>query len=198
METILAIKLKDAVITLSDRNSGRSIVKMKEDEDKSIVLGGSKLLLACGEAGDRIQFSEYIQKNLNLYNLRNGYELSTLATAHYIRGELATALRQSPYQVNLILAGHDNIDGPSVHFIDYLGSLQTMNFAVHGYAGYFLLSLLDKYYREDQTVEDGIKLLRMCVTELKTRFIVNTRYLAKVVDANGIRIVELDLDSAAK
>lgn len=28
METILAIKLKDAVITLTDRNSGRSIVKV--------------------------------------------------------------------------------------------------------------------------------------------------------------------------
>jgi hypothetical protein len=43
-----------------------------------------------------------------------------------------------------------------------------MNFAVHGYAGYFLLSLLDKYYREDQGVEDGIKLLR-CVQKKKER-----------------------------
>jgi len=197
METILAIKLKDAVITLADRSAGRSIVKMKEDEDKGHKLDDHKLLLATGEPGDSIQFCEYISKNIALYNLRNGYDLSTRAAAHYIRGELATALRSNPYQVNLILAGHDKEDGPSVHFIDYLGSLQTMNFAVHGYAGYFLLSLLDKYYREGQTVEEGILLLKMCITELKTRFVVSTRYLVKVVDENGIRIVDIE-DTPAK
>ena len=192
METILAIKLKDAVITLADRNSGRSIVKMKDDEDKSHPLGKHKLILASGEAGDRIQFCEYVSKNVALYNLRNGYDLSTRATAHYIRGELATALRQSPYQVNLILVGHDKEEGPGVYFIDYLGSLQSMNFAVHGYAGYFLLSLLDKYYREGLSVEEGKVLLKQCVTELRTRFIVSTRYLAKVVSENGIEIIQFE------
>jgi 20S proteasome alpha/beta subunit len=49
------------------------ILQMKDDEDKIFPLGKHKLMLAAGEAGDRIQFCEYISKNIALYNLRNGY-----------------------------------------------------------------------------------------------------------------------------
>lgn len=123
------------------------------------------------------------------------------------------------------MAGWDKEEGPGVYFIDYLGSLQSMNFAVHGYAGYFLLSLLDKYYTEGLNVEvwglatllfvilyntqtmvgncwwlllqEGKELLRKCVTELRTRFIVSTRYLAKVVSEKGIEIVHFEGEDVA-
>jgi len=190
METILAIKLANAVITLADTSAGRSIVKMKDDEDKTLILDEHKLLLATGEPGDRVQFCEYIAKNISLYAMRNDYSLSTPAAANYIRGELARAIREGPYNVNVVLAGVDK-DVPHVYFLDYLGSMQQMNYACHGYAGYFLLSLLDKYYREGLNVEDGVKLLDLCVKELKTRLVVNSSYIAKVVDKDGIRVVPL-------
>lgn len=35
-----------------------------------------KILLLCvGEAGDTVQFAEYIQKNVQLYKMRNGKNL---------------------------------------------------------------------------------------------------------------------------
>lgn len=74
-------------------------------------------------------------KNENEHVIRGRYDLSTRAAAHYIRGELATAIRQNPYEVNLVLAGYDKEEGPSVYFLDYLGSLQQMDFTCHGYAG---------------------------------------------------------------
>lgn len=49
----------------------------------------------------------------------NDRALSTKAAAHFLRGELAEALRQNPYYVNLLLAGVDS-DGPSLYYIDYL------------------------------------------------------------------------------
>lgn len=51
---------------------------MKEDEDKSFPLGEHKLMLAAGDPGDRIQFCEYVSKNLALYSLRNGYPSSPI------------------------------------------------------------------------------------------------------------------------
>ncbi len=60
------------------------------------------------------------------------------------------------------------------------------------FAGYFLLSLLDRYYKEDISVEEGAKLLKMCITELRTRFTISAQYLAKVVDKDGIRILPLE------
>ena len=47
----------------------------------------------CGEAGDTVQFVEYIQRNVKLYTMRNGIELSTEAAAHFTRRALADALR---------------------------------------------------------------------------------------------------------
>eukprot|EP01113_Clastostelium_recurvatum_P007483 TRINITY_DN1349_c0_g1_i1.p1 TRINITY_DN1349_c0_g1~~TRINITY_DN1349_c0_g1_i1.p1 ORF type:complete len:214 (+),score=42.60 TRINITY_DN1349_c0_g1_i1:102-743(+) len=193
MEALVALKLKDAVLVLADSSVGRSIVKMKEDEDKIVELDGGNLMAVVGEHGDRIQFADYIARNIHLYNLRNGYPLSTKAAAHYIRGELATALRRNPYNVNLLFAGIDKIHGPSVYYMDYLGSLQSMNFAVHGYAAHFLLSLLDQRYKDDMTVEEGLELLRKCVDELQQRFLISAKFRAKVVDADGIRSIPIGI-----
>ncbi len=42
----------------------------------------------------RVQFSEFIQKNIALYHFRNGIPLSTAAAANFTRNELAVALRK--------------------------------------------------------------------------------------------------------
>eukprot|EP00958_Prasinococcus_capsulatus_P011439 scaffold1136_cov399-Prasinococcus_capsulatus_cf.AAC.3 len=90
-------------------------------------------MTAVGEAADRTRFSEYIQKNLSLYKFRNSSKLSTFATANFIRGELATALRQGPYQTNLIVAGWDEKEGASMYWMDYLACMHKQNTAAHGY-----------------------------------------------------------------
>lgn len=48
----------------------------------------------CLQAGDRVNFVEYISANVRLYALRNGAQLSTKAVANFTRSELATALRK--------------------------------------------------------------------------------------------------------
>lgn len=46
-----------------------------------------------GESGDTVQFAEYIAKNIQLYKMRNGYELSPKEAASFTRRNLADALR---------------------------------------------------------------------------------------------------------
>lgn len=46
-----------------------------------------------GESGDTVQFAEYIAKNIQLYKMRNGYELSPKEAAMFTRRNLADALR---------------------------------------------------------------------------------------------------------
>jgi 20S proteasome subunit beta 4 len=88
-----------------------------------------------------VQFAEFIQANIQLYSMRNGMELSPAATANFVRGELATALRsRRPYTVNLLLGGYDKIaDKPTLYWIDYLASLAPVPYAAHGYAQYVYL-----------------------------------------------------------
>jgi len=150
----------------------------------------NKLLAASGPPGDKAQFCSYIEKNINLYNLRTGVPLSTHAAANFIRGELADALRSNPYNVNILFGGMDK-DGPSLYFIDYLASMSKMDFGCCGYAGYFTLSILDKNYKKGMNLEDGMKLIHTCIQELRTRFVLNTAsFMIKVVDKKGSRIVE--------
>ena len=190
MDSLIGIVGDGYVLLAADSAQGRSIVMMKGDEDKILNLDPFKMVAGAGDHGDKVQFTEYIQKNLALYNFRTGIPLSTKAAAHYTRGELATALRKNPYNVNMLFAGFDSDEGASLYFIDYLASLHKMDFACQGYAGHFLLGLLDKYYKKGMSLEEGLQLIQLCVDQLKSRFIINApSFVIKVVDKNGIRIL---------
>ena len=98
---------------------------MKSDQDKFCQLSDKLVMAVSGESGDTSQFAEYIQKNIQLYKMRNGYELSPSAAANFTRRNLADYLRsRTPYQVNLLIAGFDSETGkPELYFMDYLASM---------------------------------------------------------------------------
>ena len=60
-DSILGMAGKDFVLLAADASAGFSIIVMKHDEDKIMKLDDSKLLAACGQNGDRVQFCEFIQ-----------------------------------------------------------------------------------------------------------------------------------------
>jgi 20S proteasome subunit beta 4 len=101
-------------------------------------------------------------------------------------------LRKGPYQANLLLAGWDKNHGASLYYIDYLASMHKVNKAAHGYASYFTLGAMDKYWRPNMSLNEAVDLLKKCVHELRTRFIIGQpSFIVKVVDANGIRTLDL-------
>jgi len=190
MEFLIGIKFNDFVIMAADQTDARSIVVMNDEEDKFVKLSNNLLLGVVGEAGDTAQFSEYIAKNVQLYKLRNGYELSPSAAAHFTRRNLAESLRsRSPYNCNLLLAGHDSTTGQNhLFYMDYLATSTELPYCAHGYGSFFTLSTLDAYYRPDMSLEEGVALLQKCIAEVAKRFIVNLpKYQVRIVDKTGIR-----------
>ncbi|KAG9355592.1 hypothetical protein JZ751_000430 [Albula glossodonta] len=93
MEYLIGIQGPDFVLVAADNVAASSIIQMKHDYDKMFKLSEKILLLCVGEAGDTVQFAEYIQKNVQLYKMRNGYELSPAAAANFTRKNLADYLR---------------------------------------------------------------------------------------------------------
>jgi len=137
-------------------------------------------------------FSEYVGKNLTLYAINNDMTLSTHATANFVRTELATALRRGPYQTNILLGGYDADAGASLYFLDYMASLQKVPFGAHGYCSNFCLSIFDREWKPDLTVDEGLEIMRKCKSELATRFLIaQPKFLVKIADADGVRVVEL-------
>ncbi|MGH0174022.1 UNVERIFIED_CONTAM: hypothetical protein FKN15_075340 [Acipenser sinensis] len=139
----------------------------QRDHDKMFKLSEKILMLCVGEAGDTVQFAEYIQKNVQLYKMRNGYELSPAAAANFTRKNLADYLRsRTPYHVNLLLAGYDEQAGPALYYMDYMSALAKAPFAAHGYGAFLTLSILDRYYKPDLTRDEAVELLKKCLEEV--------------------------------
>jgi 20S proteasome subunit beta 4 len=105
---------------------------------------------------------------------------------------LAAALRRGPYQTNLLIAGCD-LDGSfTLYTLDYLASMAKVNYGAQGYASNFVLSIFDREWKPDLNMEEGIEIIKKCLHELKTRFLISQpNFLIKVVDKAGIRTITL-------
>ncbi|RPD78155.1 N-terminal nucleophile aminohydrolase [Lentinus tigrinus ALCF2SS1-7] len=194
MDISFALTGKGYVILASDTTAARSIVKMKVDEDKIKVLSPHLLMAYSGEPGDTVQFAEYIERNIRLYQIRNTYALRPPSAASWIRRTLADSLRsRKPYAVNLLIGGYDtSTHQPHLYWVDYLGTMSEVPFAAHGYGAYFALSLLDRYHDPEAPLEEGLKTLRRCLDEVAKRLVVTPeKYKVKVVDKDGVREIEI-------
>eukprot|EP00696_Hemimastix_kukwesjijk_P017428 gnl/Hemi2/6108_TR2111_c0_g1_i1.p1 gnl/Hemi2/6108_TR2111_c0_g1~~gnl/Hemi2/6108_TR2111_c0_g1_i1.p1 ORF type:complete len:193 (-),score=67.68 gnl/Hemi2/6108_TR2111_c0_g1_i1:204-782(-) len=190
-DTVIGLVGDGFVLLAADASANHSILSLKQDEDKILVLDNHKILAANGDAGDRTQFCEYIQKNMALYALRTGMPLTTHGAAHFTRCELATALRKNMYQTNLLLGGYDEKTGPELYYLDYLASMHKMKHGAHGYGAYFALSILDRYYHQKMQLPEAVALMKQCIAEVKLRLVMNApNFVLKVVDKDGVRLVE--------
>lgn len=167
---------------------------MKSTEDKQKQIGDHLVMAYSGEPGDTVQFAEFVERNLRLYQIRNHIPLRPEAAAAWTRTQLAKSLRsRKPYSVNLLLGGYDpTASRAELYWLDYLGTLSAVPYAAHGYGAYFSLSTMDRYHRPDMNLDEGMDLLRRCVDELEKRFIVNLGdFTVRVVDKDGVRKVDL-------
>ena len=187
MECLIGITGDDFVIVASDNMAAHSIIAIKHDSQKQFELSDKMIMAVCGDQGDMTNYAEYIQKNMKLYEMIHGYKLTPNAAANFSRKELATALRSNPYHVNLLLAGIDDDDKPSLYFMDYLASMVKEKFAAHGYGSFFILSTLDRYYKKGLSRDEAIDLLKTCIHEVQSRFIVSLpAFTVKIIDKDGI------------
>ncbi|KAH9484239.1 putative proteasome subunit beta type-4 [Psilocybe cubensis] len=187
METSFAITGKGYLIMAADTTAAR---RARQAQQPS----APRKATLTDRTGDTVQFAEYVERNIRLYQIRNLYALRPSAAASWIRRALATSLRsRKPYSVNLLLGGYDTAThDPHLYWIDYLGTMSEVPFAAHGYGAYFALSLLDRYHDPEATLEEGLATLRRCLDEVAKRLVVSPgKYKVKIVDKDGIREVDL-------
>lgn len=192
METILGIKGSDFVMLACDTMQVKSIIFMKDDQSKIHRLSDFSMLAAIGDGGDTLQFTDYIAKHLQLYKINHGYHLSPHAAAHFTRKNLADYIRTNTrYQVSMLMAGYDEVEGPDLHYIDSYGAAQSINHAGHGLGSLFCGSIFQRYWRQDLKQSEAYNIIKMCITEVQKRLVINLRnFEVVVVDKNGTRQLE--------
>lgn len=72
----------------ADAQVARSILLYQSNIDKISHLSANKALACAGPQSDCVAFTEYISKNMALYELNNDVKLTTKAAATFIRGEV--------------------------------------------------------------------------------------------------------------
>ena len=187
MECLIGIKFDSFVILAHDNFAGRSVVSMKQDQNKLFKLDENLGMVVCGEAGDTVYFGEYIQKSIALYRIRNGYSLCPQSAASFTRNELAESIRRSPSIVYLLIGGHDSKTSKThLYWMDYWGTMADVPYGAHGYGSYFVLSLLDRHHRSDMTREEGKMLVEKCFKEIQKRLVINLpTFSYYIIDEKG-------------
>ena len=140
--------------------------------------------------------SRYIARNINLYELANeGTKLLTHTQANFAQGELAAALRKGPYQVNVILGGY-NVEKngetgiASFYYMDYFGALNKVKHGAQGFAQYFCSSIFDKECMDNMSENDAIKVVDLCINEMRTRFMLGQpNFIIKKVNKDGVGVI---------
>ncbi|KAH9631632.1 hypothetical protein HF086_006624 [Spodoptera exigua] len=93
LQCLIGMQCKDFAIIAADQTNTQSIIVMKHDENKFYDMSDHLVMGIIGAPGDRAQFAQFIAKNVQLYKMRNGYQLTTAATVHFTRKTLMEALK---------------------------------------------------------------------------------------------------------
>lgn len=80
------------VVLAADAQVARSILLYQSNLDKISHLAEDKALACAGPQSDCVSFTEYVSKNMALYELNNDVRLTTKAAATFIRGEVRESL----------------------------------------------------------------------------------------------------------
>ena len=214
VESVIGIRGKDFILLAQDANTTKyGILNMKFDtnrlfklsehcamlagnSDKIESLFKSFFLFIAGEPGDVVQFAEYVGKNIQLYKMINGIELSPYACANFTRNEMAKSLRsRNSFLANLIVGGFStnerDQERAQLYSIDYLGAMVSANVVAHGFCQFFALGIGDRLWKENLTVEEGLVMLQTMVNELGKRM---TAYphcvFVRLIDAKGIHVLD--------
>ena len=142
-----------------------------------------------------MQFAEYVGKNIQLYKMINGIELSPYACANFTRHEMATSLRsRNSFLANLVVGGYStnarDQERVQLYSIDYLGAMVSANVVAHGFCQFFALGVGDRLWKEDLSVDEAVAMLQIMVNELGKRMAAYPHCVfVRIIDAQGIRVL---------
>ena len=188
MDSVFAIKYNGGAILASETTVNRSIFKLKKKSDKTLRLDSHSIMALAGDIADRDHFGSYIERNVEFFKFKsNGQKSSVRRSAQFVRTELAKALRKGMKQVSPLIVGYDDRKQAQVYWMDYLGTIADVDYGVHGYAAYFLSSVLASGWKSGMTQEEGLQLARNCIQALKARLILDLEgFDIWIVDEKGV------------
>ncbi|CAO4361551.1 unnamed protein product [Caenorhabditis nigoni] len=192
MHFLVGISTENYVILAADKATfAYGAILADSENDKEYRLGKKLTMMCIGEEGDVAQFGDWTKRNLQLYSVRNGYEVSPASAHHFVRRSIAEGLRsQDHYTVDVLIGGYDDKEEKAfLGSVDYLANgLAQQPYLFRGFCGRFCYAIMDHEYKKDMSEAEGLALMNKCIGEAKRRFVANIPgYKVVIIDKNGYR-----------
>ncbi|XP_020805572.1 probable proteasome subunit beta type-2 [Drosophila serrata] len=190
MELILAIKGRGFVMMAST-----STTEHKEMMQEKYILNplGQHTMITFGGLTDglSLRFKKKILRQLDMFEVSNGYSLTPKAAVHFSRTNLARYKRSQPNnQISMLIGGIDVINGPELHCIDSNGTAASIPYGVHGSRPEFCDTLLRDHFQPNLHQEAAYKALKNCSDQIIKKFGDNKfNFKAYVIKRGGINRV---------
>ncbi|KAJ7567705.1 hypothetical protein O6H91_01G002600 [Diphasiastrum complanatum] len=189
--SVLGIKYKDGVLLAADMaGSYGSTVRYKSIHRLKAV-GSHAVLGASGEISDFQQVTQYLDELvLNDYMWEDGNKLGPQEIHSYLNRLMYNKRNKfDPFWNSLVLGGVEN--GQKYLGVNMIGVHYKDNHVATGFGNHLARPMFRNEWREDLTLEEGVKLLEKCLLVLfyRDRSSINKFQIAKITE-EGVVISE--------
>lgn len=162
--TIVGIVCKDGIIMAADRQStaGERIV-MNKDKEKVVQISDYLVVSGCGMVSDIERLKKILPAELKLKELRSRSRPTVKQAANLLSNILYSGIRQPsmiPMQAGFLVAGLNPDKSFELYSIEPAGSAEKVKDydANFGSGMTFVLGLLERQYKKDMTIKEGVEL----------------------------------------
>ena len=163
--TILGIVCKDGVVMASDRQTTAGNVVMTKNKEKTVKVGNYFLFSGCGLAAAIQRTRKILEAELKLKQLKSHSRPSVKEAASLLSMLIYSQIRQPSMIVDQVgvMFGGFNEDGTSeIYTLDPAGSIDKVEDydANFGSGMPYVLGLLERQWKKDMSVEEGVELAK--------------------------------------
>lgn len=192
--TILGIVCKDGVVMAADRQISAGTYVMGKQERKVFQVNDYLVMAGCGVAGDIQRVPKVLAAELKLKELRSKSRPTVRQAASLLTNMSYSGIRQPsmiPQQAGFLIGGLDEDGNTELYTVEPAGSLIKVEDydANFGSGMPFVLGLLERQYKKDISLKEGIELAKEAIKSSTQR---------DVGSGHGIDIITITNDGIKK
>ncbi len=166
--TIIGIMCKDGAVIASDRRAtADGHLVMQKDFRKIIPINDYMIMAVAGTASDAVLLAKVIGAELKLKELKTKVRPSAKEAAQLIAFSLYRNIRSPsmiPHIVATICGGFNEDGSVEIYALSPAGDIREINdYDASGSGMPFAMGLMERQYRKDCSVKEGVELAKECI-----------------------------------
>jgi proteasome beta subunit len=163
--TILGIVCKDGVVMASDRQSTAGTIVMNKNSEKTKQINDYLLISGTGMVSDIQRVAKILPAELRLKELRSKARPGVIQAASLLANMSYSGIRQPsmiPQQAGFLLGGFNEDNSVELYSVEPAGSfIKVEDYDANFGSGMpYALGLLERQYKKDLSLKEGIELAK--------------------------------------